>query len=218
MTSYFYIGAAFYKMKKAVFCGLLVSLYLILLPEASNLSAGTYCVSEKSNCNASLNDSCVLCRPLMWFVDRTQTIPNDSTIIFLPGNHSLNSSKDEAHINFEDKLNLTLRGIRSANKTSTVVCSGVNSGFFFLSSSNIAVQQLSFQDCGATNRNGLSGAIFFNGVHTILVIQVKIRNSKGFGLHINNSYGNIAIIDSHFAGNNRYGKIHSISNKKNSIS
>ena len=184
-------------MKRLVFCSLLVSLYLILLFEALNVSASTYCVSEKGNC-ASLNGGCVECWPLMWFVNKAQTIPNDSTINFLPGNLSLNSSKDESHISFEGKMNLTLRGIGGA---STVMCSGNETGFSFLSSSNITVQQLNFQNCGATNSSGLYGAVFFSYVRTIQMIRVGIKNSTGFGLYIEESYGNITITDSHLAGN-----------------
>ena len=117
------------------------------------------------------------------------------------GNHSLNSSKDEAHIIFEDQENLTLRGIGGAKEPSTVICSGDESGLFFLRSSNITVCHLNFQNCGAT-KNYLHSGLAYYYSYTISIIQVQIEDSKGFGLHIFDSCGNITIEDSHFTGNN----------------
>ena len=172
-------------------------LLFMLLSKAHNEKTNTYYVSENRSCNASLNDSCVECQPLMWFVNRTHTIPNDSTIIFLPGEHSLNGSK----VKFYSKVNLTLMGIGSSKKQSSVICSGRQSGFLFQNSSNVTVINLSFQGCGAYMPNKLFGCVFFDHSYDITISQVWIREGKGFGLHIGDCCGSIIIEDSYFTEN-----------------
>ena len=160
----------------------------------------TYCVSENGNCNASITNVCVLCQPLMWFVNRTQIIRNDSTIIFLPGNHSLNSNKEQnkAILIFFYKENLRLRGTGRKEETSTVVCSGEQSGFFFQHSSNITVSNLSIQNCGANMTNGFHGCVFFNFSNSVYISSVSIKRCKGIGLGASNVCGSIAIHYSNF--------------------
>ena len=185
-------------------CGWLVILgqvLLVLCSKAQTLETNTYCVSERS-CNTTLSDSCTLCQPLMWFVNETQTIPNNSMIVFLPGNHSLNSRKEQhnAVLNFFNKENLTLKGIGIKKEVSTVVCSGRQSGFSFQSSSNIAVSNLRFQDCGARMTNNFYGCIFFDFSHSVTISNVSVNGCKGFGIHTNNVYGSMMIQHSNFTG------------------
>ena len=177
---------------------LLVSL-LILLPLAQNLKTNIYCVSENRSCNVSLNDNCVECQPLMWFVNRTHTIPSNSTIIFLPGEHNLNSNKNQTIISFFNKDNLTLKGIGSTKKPSTVLCSGGQSGFLFRNSSNITVSNLRFQDCGANMTDSFSSCVFFDYSYHVNMSLVFIRGCKGFGLFMNNVCGRITIKYSQFS-------------------
>ena len=183
-----------FRMKSVVLVVLLACLYNSLLSAASDLKTNKYCVSENKNC-ASLNGSCVECQPLMWFVNRTQTIQNYSRIIFLPGNHSLNSSK--SLISFYYKENLTLEGTNH----STVVCSGNNSGLIFRNSSAITILKLAFKGCKANMPKFLYGGVFFNYTNNISLTQVSITNCKGYGLHIGDSCGDIKIEESHFTGN-----------------
>ena len=170
-------------------------LYFILTSKASS---HMYCVSENGSCDPSLH--CVQCQPLMQFVN--QTILNDSTIVFLHGKHSLNSSENTvARVNFLNKSNLTLVGLGSKKEPSTVVCRGGQSGFLFRYSTNITVRNLSLQGCGTKMPYSLYGGVFFIQSYDITLSQVSIKKGKGFGLDINNCCGNIAIEDSHFIGN-----------------
>ena len=166
----------------------------------SNLKTDTYCVSENQvSCNASVNFSCEECHPLMWFVNGTQDIPCDTTIIFLPGEHSLNSKElDTAKIYFHSKRNMMLKGIGTM---STVMCSGGQSGFLFQGSSNVTITNLQFRYCGVDMSDGLYGGIFLNYSHDVKISQVSIHDCLGFGLHISDYYGKITIENSNFTGN-----------------
>ena len=173
-------------MKSQVISILLASLYLLLSSKASNLKTNTFCVSENRRCNTSLNGSCVECPPLMWFVNRTQTIPNDSKIIFLPGNHSLKSfGQEKSFLIFFNKHNLKLKGsIVPSNHDgalcSRVVCSG-QTGFKFKFSSNIHIQGLSFEGCGIAS---LVAALNFYNSTNITLFHVSITDSIGQSLYI----------------------------------
>ena len=189
-------------MKSYKICGLLLCTYLILT-KVANLKTDTYCVSENPlSCNASVSFSCVECHPLMWFVNGTQDIPCDTTIIFLPGEHSLNSKEqDRAIVNFFNKKNLTLKGIETEKEASTVVCSGEKSGFLFQNSSNVAIINIQFRYCGASMSNHLHGGVVLTHSYNINISQVSIYGCKGYGLQISDCYGNITIEKSFFTGN-----------------
>ena len=177
---------------------LLASLFLVLFSKASILKtlSNTICVSENGTCSTSV---CVKCQSLRQFVNGTETIPNKSTIIFLPGNHSLNSSEGyEALVAFHNKTELTLKGL---GNTSIVACSGKQSGFLFQNSSNVTITNLQFRNCGVSMSNHLFGGVFLNYSSNIYLSQVLIRDSKGYGLHISDYFGNITIKNSHFVGN-----------------
>ena len=173
-------------MKSQVISTLLASLYLLLSSKASNLKTNTFCVSENRRCNTSLNGSCVECQPLMWFVNRTQTIPNDSKIIFLPGNHNLKSfGQEKSFLIFFNKHNLKLKGsIVPSNHDSAlcsrVVCSG-QTGFKFKFSSNILIQGLGFEGCGIAS---LEATLNFYNSTNITLFHVSITDSIGQSLYI----------------------------------
>ena len=178
---------------------LLVCVYLIFFCNALNLRTDTYCVSEDKICNGSLPISCLECRPLMWFVNRTQAIPNDSTIVFLPGNHHLDSSKGSvSHVTFYSKINLTLKGTKN---TSTVVCSGKQSGFLFQNSSNVTITNLQFQYCGANMSDHLYSGVILTFSYNINISRVSIQDCIGYGLQISDNHGTITIENSYFTRN-----------------
>ena len=168
--------------------------FLVLCSRTSNLKTNTYCVSENRSCNASVNDSCVECQPLMWFVNRTHTIPNDSTIIFLPGEHSLKSDGyEKALMNFYCKENLKLTGkvlvpndqrsLPDLSPYSKVLCSGY-AGVLFRFSSNIHIQWLTFEGCGVSSSGADISALHFFNSTNISLSHVTIKESIGFSLSI----------------------------------
>ena len=206
-----------YKMKITKWA-LLLSILLVYLLGITKVWARTVCVGkEKRSCNLSCNKTY---SELKLLVDGARNIIDNTTIIFLPGNHSLSGSDvDKALIILSDKNNLTLKGIRCGEKQvqktysppSIVVCSGNQSGFLFTNSSNISINNLEFQGCRAnmnltscgTHKNNSSfyGGVFFHCSYHITMSGVVIRDGKGFGLHMDYVCGNISITCSKFIGN-----------------
>ena len=124
-------------MKKREVCAILVT--ITLLTVASCSVSNTYCVGEQDSCS-NANVECQLCHSLMWFVNRTQSISNNSLILFLPGNHNLSSNGTlNAVLNISNAVNVTLQGTLN-----TVICTGNQTGFLIQNSSNIAINSLAY--------------------------------------------------------------------------
>ena len=160
-------------------------------------SYATYCVSEHSVCNESLH--CEECHPLMWYA-HTQTIPNNTEIVFLQEVHFLNSSRLE----FSYKTNLRLVGAGIINKKlsqkSVVLCARDNSsGLIFRFSSGINIQGLYFQDCGL-HFHGFFAAIYFYSSFDVMISNSTVSHSLGYNLIVDTiCNGNFAIFNSVFA-------------------
>ena len=165
---------------------ILVGLLLGTVSSSPDQRNVTYCVHEKESCGS--NFGCTECWPLMWFVNRSQTIPNDSTIIFLPGNHSLESDGQHMSlVNFFNKHNLRLKGstvpnIHGSIPSSRLVCSG-HTGFRFQFSSNIQIQGLSFEGCGVGLPEIISTLHIFKSTN-ISLSHIIITDSNGPSLTI----------------------------------
>ena len=168
---------------------ILVGLLLGTVSSSPDQRNVTYCVREKGSCGS--NFGCTECWPLMWFVNRSQTILNDSTIIFLPGNHSLESDGQHMSlVNFFNKHNLRLMGSWCAVSTdqgptpcSRVMCRG-QTGISFNFSSNIHIQGLDFKGCGVASLETTAGTLnFFNSIN-ISISHITITDSNGPSLSI----------------------------------
>ena len=165
----------------------------------------TICVREEKS---GYDKCCEEYHPLKWFVSNDVT--NHSVIIFLPGIHYLNSNDvDKALIRFDSKYNLSLIGSQCGGKleNSTVVCHGDQSGFLFSNSMNVSITNLEFQGCRADmnltkgDNSLFYGGVFFHLSYYITISQVCIRDSKGYGLHMDNVCGSILIEHSKFVAN-----------------
>ncbi len=171
----------------------------ILLLGLTTVWTHTFCVEEEQKSSKE-----TICHPLQWFV--TYDVPNNSTVMFLPGSHSLNSSGgNKSLITFNNKYNLSLIG--TGNLNSIVMCTGNQSGFFFTDSLYISIKNLEFHGCGAsmklTNKKNSSfyGGVYFHYSNYIILTQVHITDSKGYGLHMDNVCGTVLIEHSKFIGN-----------------
>ena len=115
---------------------------------------------------------------------------NDTTIIFLEGEHSFDK---EYLVHVSNVHNLTLKGqgqwpVAGAEETvmqSTVIinCTKGRGGFRFYNSYNITVEGLTVVNCG-----GLNNAVFkFSTVQILFFHKNSIQHMTGFGLFVVNS-------------------------------
>ena len=152
---------------------LLVSVIIVLLAVGSTHSLN-YCVSETEICNKSFSNCTQHCHRLMWYVNNTQDIQNNTEIIFLPGNHNLDSNRlNHAVINFSWKNGLNLIG-KNVN-ASTVVCNGNQSGLLFQHSKNIYIGGINFRNCGYSFSHKSSALSFYNSTN-ITISYVSITD------------------------------------------
>ncbi|XP_064401942.1 uncharacterized protein LOC135347807 [Halichondria panicea] len=152
---------------------LLVSLFLVIASCSQR-----YCVCETCNQTCNENLHCNRCHPLMWFVEHTQVIQNNSVITFLPGNHSLDSTsgRNNAVLKFSRKNGLNLTGNNTVDAdASTVVCKGNRTGLHFQLSTNIQIKRLRFINCGFSLAN--TSALSFINSTNISVSYVSITHS-----------------------------------------
>ncbi len=168
-------------------CVLLVTIiFLLAIPSSTSYK---YCVGEESSCH-SASLKCEQCHSLMWYANN---ISSNSLIFFLSGNHYLNSSISlNAVLSISSLVNITLQGNQS-----TVICTGNQSGFVFQNSSEITIERLEFNKCGA-NYSSTQASILFELSHSLRLSHVKVRNSRGYGLYMNNVYRNVTINNSEF--------------------
>lgn len=134
---------------------IIVTVQCLLLTETTqSLSSMTYCVKSSSTCNQKL--ACLECQSLEWLVWNSASIQNDSTILFLPGNHHLISESIDTDVivRFLYKDRLSLIGISNSSVSngtggaSHVICTpGKAIGSHFDESTNILIHALIFKGC-----------------------------------------------------------------------
>ncbi len=177
---------------------LLLAIILSLLCTAASCSPNvTYCVSS-DNGSCDPHPNCNQCHPLMWFVNGSQSVPNNTAIIFLPGNHTLDSIRhSSATVTFLNKNNLQLRSCMNES-LSKVICVGNETGFYFGYSSNIRIDALIFEDCGFSVAKN-KAALYFNYSKNIFLSHVAVLDSIRYSLSINAVCGgNVEITSSKF--------------------
>ena len=179
---------------------------------------------KESPCTAEL------CLTLEEYVeDATNYFTSDTTLLFLPGNHSLNILGFVEIINVS---NLALVGVDSytpgfkglSEPVSRIVCSGSefwNSGIAIINATNLHIESLSFSKCGTFTillenellnvRNksafvmggGLKAALALISIHSLIVVNVTVEKSLGYGLLGINILGG-SIKGASFIENNLY--------------
>ena len=88
--------------------------------------------------------------------------------------------------------------------SSHIMCSGsMRSGFYFVNSSNIQIENLAITRCGLRISRGVDvlAALAFDTVMNVKVQNVRIYNSTGFGVHADRVLGNSTISNSAFISN-----------------
>ena len=130
-----------------------------------------------------------MCHNLSYYVSQPNSyFTSNTTIIFLEGEHSFNTTK----IYISEVHNLTLKGqgqwpITGAEETvmqSTVIisCGTEGGGFYFDDSHNITVEGLTVVNC-----NGYSYAVFnFHTVKSLNFQMNSIQNMPGYGVFTHN--------------------------------
>ena len=142
-------------------------------------------VEQVQNPCPNRTDECLL---LMEYVEFPANFSSDTIFKFLSGYHALSKRIFIHYVH-----NLTLSGLNGDNGGPVVQCSGMTAGFWFEDIVDLQIDGLSFQNCGFEYSQNQSQAILMQEVTNLLVSDVHINNSSGFGLFIVNLKGNSTI-------------------------
>ena len=181
-------------------------------------------ISKESPCTAKR------CLTLEEYVkDAAKFFTSDTTLQFLPGNHTLSTV---GFVEIWNVNNLTLVGVDSytpgfkglPEPVSRIVCNGSefwNSGFAIINATNLHIESLSFSMCGTYTelldnellnvRNksvfrmgvGLKAALFLVSIHLLEIVNITVEKSFGYGLLGLNVLGG-SVHGANFAENNLY--------------
>ena len=145
----------------------------------------------------------------------TNSITNNTEVVFSPGKHYLNSD-----FNIQNKTNISLRG---ADDTATIQCTHHQPVSLHIErSSLISISNITINGCGrhgindtdnvtysspsanydkctiSTDLSKTYAAIFFDHVLNISISHVTVNNTNGYGVYMQNCYGYIKISFSQF--------------------
>ena len=171
---------------------LLVLLLLLAVPPTAFTTTDVYYVTADDA--AGNEQSCPphqICHNLSYYISQPDSyFTNDTTIVFLEGEHSFDR-EDLVHV--INVHNLTLKGqgqwpVAGAEETvmqSTVIinCTKGRGGFHFGISHNITVEGLTVVNCGGLN----NGVFNFSTVQSLFFHKNSIQHMTGFGLFVLNS-------------------------------
>ena len=170
---------------------LLVLLLLLAVPPTAFTTTDVYYVTAHDA--AGHEQSCPphqICHNLSYYISQPDSyFTNDTTIIFLEGEHSFDK---EYLVHVSNVHNLTLKGqgqwpVAGAEETvmqSTVIinCTKGRGGFRFYNSYNITVEGLTVVNCG-----GLNNAVFKFSTVQILFFHKNSIHTDRIGLFVVNS-------------------------------
>ena len=106
---------------------------------------------------------------------------------------------------FTEKTDIIIKG--KGFQHTVISCSHMNAGLVFNNSSNIELQELTISSCGAniSEADELPGnasqAVMITNATKVLLQQLVIANSHGYGLLIANSYGSVLLNTINFFDN-----------------
>ena len=153
------------------------------------------------------------CESLSYYIQKVdQFFVSNTCMEFLEGEHimEINRAIRMEHIaNFSLIGNLskiTYRDLTNGSPvpSSRIVCSGsMRSGFYFVNSFNIHIENLAIAKCGLRISRGVNvlAALAFDTVMHVRMENVRIYNSTGFGVHADRVLGNSTISNSAFVNN-----------------
>ena len=164
-------------------------------------------VDDNSICPSGVPDS--QCKTLYWYSHNINaSFISNATMVFLKGRHLLETFVEVANCH-----NFTITGTETASighdgqphPTSWIDCSrasGSRTGLFFTNSDTINIFSLGIDSCGGKLNLKKNFSIYvafaFEEVADLVLERVIINNTKGFGLHCDNIFGNVIMVDSVF--------------------
>ena len=177
---------------------LLVVLLLLAVP-LTNLAANVYYVT--ADVPAGHEQLCPphqICHNLSYYISQLDHyFTNDTTIIFLEGEHSF-VTNELVHVS--NVHNLTLKGqgewpVAGAEETvmhSTVIinCTRGRGGFHFTTSHNITVEGLTVVNCGGLHvlsPTVQTSVFYFSFIENVFFVKNSIQHMTGYGVYIYNS-------------------------------
>ena len=134
--------------------------------------------------------------------DRDDWFTSDTTFLFLPGNHTVNK---HTSLVIQRVENLAMRGISDSSgvPAARIHCNG-KLEFQFMSIRNLSISDMEFIECGLdkpTAVGGMPAAIRCAKVYDLMIRNVNIHESYGYGMVGANILGMSAIVDCIFSSN-----------------
>ena len=151
---------------------------------------------------------------LSYLQDWTASFTSNTTLHFLPGNHSAAVPQPMILV-ISNISNLALIGPEVGPDEPPVahIFCNYTMQFQFINASNVSLKGLEIQECGAYNQivpislqcvateSTMPSAILFESADSIAVENIHILYSFGFGLVVWNCFGNVSIYNSDFSYN-----------------
>ena len=176
---------------------LLVLLLLLAVPPTAFTTTDVYYVTAHDA--AGREQSCPphqICHNLSYYISQPDSyFTNDTTIIFLEGEHSFD--RENFAVSVSNVHNLTLKGqgqwpVAGAEETvmqSTVIINCTITGrgrFYFDTSHNITVEGLTVVNCGRVLFGHTTAVFNFHTVQSIFFHKNSIQHMDGCGLYVHN--------------------------------
>ena len=161
------------------------------------------------------NQQCLLersgCVPFQALFFTEQHVHPRTNMRFFAGTYFVSDNISVSHILVRDTYDITISGHPSG---STIIQCNGRLRFSFINITNLNIIDIHFVDCGATLNiqeaqtisipEGAQAAHFLINVHSLLVKNVVISHSIGYGMLCVNLYGESNIISTNFTDNHKY--------------
>ena len=112
---------------------------------------------------------------------------------FLPGNHTVNETMS---LELKRLSNLTMSGITTSAHypTAHIQCEG-RLEFQFSNSKYLNISNMAFIRCGRSDQDGIHAALTFNATKHLILRNIVIEESYGYGMLGVNAFSNSSIVD-----------------------
>lgn len=188
------------------------TLSLIIVGSMANMMTPPYYVKPLGDAECPGRNG--MCKTLTGYLENASTyFKSSSTFVFLCGTHNLSSI-----LEVRNATNVSLYGATCTNDAAVpspalIQCvSWTPSGVLFTDCMNILIAGIQIANCWAPIHSAaiipsppIYAALCFNRVTGIIVSNVRVTKSRGFGIHTDFCQGETSIQGSFFVGNgNRY--------------
>ena len=142
-----YIVSPFLQLFQHMMAQSTVLVAALLISTLSYSSAeNVYCVTPTATSCSSCPHNSTNCATLSEYAQEAETyFTSNTTMVFLPGDHVLNTSITVANV-----ASLTMRGESSSGNRTTIICNGPV-GFSFTSMVEFKIQSLAFTSCNRSS-------------------------------------------------------------------